>query len=245
VVFPVRDEWQNLKKLSRRLKTSSQKEKNKPLKGKCLLINAGPTREQIDPIRFISNHSSGKMGVALADAAIDYGAEVYLVLGPVAVFPKNKNVNVINVVSARDMTKECQRLFGKCDIAILAAAVADFTPEAVSDKKIKREDNDLIIRLKPTVDIAAMLGKARRPGQILAGFALETDNELENAKGKLSRKNLDIIVLNSLREKGAGFGHDTNRITIIDRNNNIDKFELKSKEEAARDILDKIVSMIS
>jgi phosphopantothenoylcysteine decarboxylase/phosphopantothenate--cysteine ligase len=221
-----------------------QKKKYKPLKGKRLLINAGPTQEKIDPVRFLSNHSSGKMGVALADAACKYGAEVELVLGPVNVYPKNSTIKVINVTSAESMAKECIARFGKCDIAILAAAVADFTPEIVSEKKIKRVDNGLMIRLKPTTDIATVLGKAKTSKQLLAGFALETDNELENAAMKLKRKNLDIIVLNSLNEKNAGFGFDTNKITIIDRYNNIDKFELKFKEEAARDILDKIVSMI-
>jgi phosphopantothenoylcysteine decarboxylase/phosphopantothenate--cysteine ligase len=226
------------------LKTSSQKKKYKPLSGKRLLINAGPTQEKIDPVRFISNHSSGKMGIALADAAFEYGADVDLILGPVNLFPQNSPVKIINVISAGSMAKECIERFKKCDIAILAAAVADFTPEIVSTKKIKRGDNDLIIKLKPTIDIAAELGKVKTAKQLLAGFALETDNELENAIGKLKRKNLDIIVLNSMNDKGVGFGSDTNRITIIDRYNNIDKFELKSKEEAARDILNKIVSMI-
>ena len=220
------------------------KKKYKPLKGKRLLINAGPTQEKIDPVRFISNYSSGKMGVALADAACEYGAEVELVLGPVNVYPRQSSVKVINVTSAESMANECIGRFGKCDIAILAAAVADFTPDIASKKKIKRGDNELIMNLKPTTDIATVLGKAKTSKQLLAGFALETDNELENAAMKLKRKNLDIIVLNSLNEKGAGFGYDTNRITMIDRYNNIDKFELKSKEEAARDILDKIVSMI-
>jgi phosphopantothenoylcysteine decarboxylase/phosphopantothenate--cysteine ligase len=166
------------------------------------------------------------------------------VLGPVNVYPEQSSVKIINVTSAESMAKECTTRFEKCDIAILAAAVADFTPEIVSEKKIKRSGNELIIKLKPTTDIAAALGKAKTANQILAGFALETDNELENAAGKLKQKNLDVIILNSLKEEGAGFGYDTNRITIIDRYNNIDKFELKSKEDAARDILDKIVSMI-
>jgi phosphopantothenoylcysteine decarboxylase/phosphopantothenate--cysteine ligase len=225
------------------LKASSQK-KDKPLKGKRLLINAGPTREQIDPVRFISNNSTGKMGVALADAAAEYGADVELVLGPVNVFPKNSSIKITNVVSAEEMAKECHARFIKCDIAILAAAVADFTPDNVSGTKIKKSENELVIRLKPTTDIASHLGKLKTPKQILVGFALETDNEMENASAKLKRKNLDIIILNSLKDEGAGFGYDTNRITIIDRYNIIDKFELKSKEEAARDILDKIVSMI-
>ncbi len=185
------------------------------------------------------------MGIALADAAAQYGADVELVLGPVDTLPENKSVKVINVTSAESMTNECKERFSQCDIAILAAAVADFTPEKVAGKKIKRGDNELIIKLMPTTDIAAELGRAKRADQLLVGFALETDNELENAISKLKRKNLDIIVLNSLKEKGAGFGFDTNRITIIDRNNNIGKFELKSKKEAARDIIDKIVSMMT
>jgi phosphopantothenoylcysteine decarboxylase/phosphopantothenate--cysteine ligase len=184
------------------------------------------------------------MGIALADAAAEYGASVVLVLGPVAIVPQNNSVKVINVTTAESMASECISRFEDCDIAILAAAVADFTPVMVSPKKIKKKESELILKLKPTTDIADTLGMKKKSSQFLAGFALETDNELENAKEKLLRKNLDIIVLNSLKEDGAGFGHDTNKITLIDRNNNIDKFELKSKEEAAKDILDKIVSMI-
>jgi len=184
------------------------------------------------------------MGIALADAAAQYGAVVDLVLGPVTITPQNSTINIINVSTADSMASECISRFPECDIAILAAAVADFTPTEIFDKKIKKDNTELIIRLKPTTDIAETLGKIKKPSQVLAGFALETDNELNNARAKLLRKKLDIIVLNSLREDGAGFGHDTNKITIIDRNNNIDKFELKSKEEAAKDILDKIISMI-
>jgi phosphopantothenoylcysteine decarboxylase/phosphopantothenate--cysteine ligase len=225
------------------LKNSSQRNSN-PLKGRRVLVNAGPTQENIDPVRFISNHSSGKMGIAIADAAAEAGAEVELVLGPVSVSPKSKNIKIIRVVSAASMAQECFSRFKNCDIAVLSAAVADFTPENISEKKIKKGDGELIIRLKPTTDIAAELGKMKRPEQFIAGFALETDNEIENARDKLLRKNMDIIVLNSLNDEGAGFGHDTNRITIIDRYNNIDKFGLKSKDEAARDILDKVISMI-
>jgi phosphopantothenoylcysteine decarboxylase / phosphopantothenate---cysteine ligase len=184
------------------------------------------------------------MGIALADAAAEYGADVELVLGPVDILPQNRSVKVINVTSAKLMTDECIARFGNCDIAILAAAVADFTPESITGTKIKRTDNEIIIKLKPTIDIASELGRNKKKKQLLVGFALETDNELENAISKLKRKNLDIIVLNSLKEEGAGFGFDTNRITIIDKRNNIDKFELKSKKEAAKDILNKIVSMI-
>lgn len=184
------------------------------------------------------------MGVAIADAAADMGASVDLVLGPASVVPSNNSVSVINVITASSMADECISRFPDCDIAILAAAVADYTPEIVSDLKLKKVTKDIVMRLKPTTDIAATLGKSKKDSQILVGFALETDNELENAKTKLLKKNLDIIVLNSLSEEGAGFGHDTNKITIIDRNNIIDNFELKSKEKAARDILDKIVSFI-
>jgi len=183
------------------------------------------------------------MGVALADAAADYGAEVDLVLGPTDINPLNNSVNVIKVISADSMAWECISRFPYADIAILSAAVSDFTPVKVERKKMKRGNKSLIINLKPTVDIAGTLGKSKKPSQVLAGFALETDNEISNAKEKLKKKNLDIIVLNSLRDHGAGFGHDTNRITIIDRNNNIDKFELKPKDEAARDILDKIITI--
>jgi phosphopantothenoylcysteine decarboxylase/phosphopantothenate--cysteine ligase len=184
------------------------------------------------------------MGIALADAAASYGATVELVLGPVNITPQNNSIKTIDVTTASSMAEECISRFPLCDIAILAAAVADFTPVEVSQKKIKKNNSDLFITLKPTTDIAKTLGMAKKPSQILAGFALETDNELENARGKLVNKNLDLIILNSLNEDGAGFGYDTNKITIIDRNNIIDKFELKSKEKAATDILDKIVSLI-
>jgi len=184
------------------------------------------------------------MGIALADAAAEYGADVDLVLGPVNVRPQNNSVNIINVTTAESMAAECIARFPGCDIAILTAAVADFTPAMISGKKIKKVETEMFIRLKPTTDIAETLGKSKKTSQILAGFALETDNELHNAKEKLFTKKLDIIVLNSLNEDGAGFGHDTNKITIIDRNNNIDKFELKSKKEAAKDILNKIVSFV-
>lgn len=184
------------------------------------------------------------MGIALADAAADYGAEVDLVLGPVSIAPKNKTIRTVNVVSATEMADRCISLFDNSDIAILAAAVADFTPERTEERKVKRTGDDLVLRLKPTPDIAESLGRMKRHGQIVAGFALETHNEIENASKKLEKKHLDLIIMNSMQDKGAGFGYKTNRITIIDRNNNIDKFELKTKEEAAKDILDKIVSMI-
>jgi len=222
----------------------TKKKINRPLKGKQVLINAGPTREPLDPVRFISNYSSGKMGIALADAAAEYGAEVDLVLGPVNISPKNNSIRVTKVTTAESMATECISKFPKSDITILSAAVADYTPVKVEKGKIKKTGKALSIRLRQTIDIAEELGKLKRTKQILAGFALETGNEIKNATSKLKRKNLDFIVLNSLKEPGAGFEYDTNRITIIDKYNNIDKFELKTKEEAARDILDKIVSMI-
>ena len=216
----------------------------KPLKGKRILINAGPTREPVDPVRFISNYSSGKMGIAIAEAASDYGAEVELVLGPVHFLPANTGIKITNVITAESMASACISLFPDCDIAILSAAVADFTPEKPEINKIKKNNKNFLLTLKATTDIAETLGKSKKPSQILVGFALETNDEINNATVKLNRKNLDFIVLNSLNEEGAGFEHDTNKITIIDRNNNIDKFELKSKDEAARDILNKIVSLI-
>jgi phosphopantothenoylcysteine decarboxylase/phosphopantothenate--cysteine ligase len=222
----------------------SKKKIFKPLKGKHILINAGPTREPLDPVRFLSNNSSGKMGIALADAASEYGAEVDLVLGPVNILPLNDSVKITRVTTAASMAKECISRFSSCNIAVLSAAVADYTPAKVEKHKIKKTGDNLTLKLLPTTDIAAALGSMKKPSQILAGFALETGNEISNAMGKLKSKNLDFIVLNSLRDSGSGFDTDTNRITIIDKYNNIDKFELKSKEDAARDILDKIVSMI-
>ena len=222
---------------------SKKKINELPLNGFRVFINAGPTVEPIDPVRFISNHSSGRMGIALADAAASMGAEVTLVLGPVSIKPSDERIRIIKVSTASEMKEASVAAFKKCDIAILAAAVADFTPETVAPSKIKRTGDKMVIKLKPTEDIAALLGSMKK-NQFLAGFALETENETDNAIGKLRRKNLDLIVLNSLREEGAGFGHDTNRITIIDRSNNIDKFELKTKGEVAVDILQKIISLV-
>ena len=181
------------------------------------------------------------MGIALAECASKMGANVNLVLGPVDIKPLSKDINVINVTTAKSMAEACMSLFPDSDIAILTAAVADFMPVSVADNKIKKQEDDILLKLKPTTDIAATLGKMKKQGQIIVGFALETNDELENAQKKLLRKNMDFIVLNSLNDKGAGFGYDTNKITIIDRNNIIDKFELKSKDEVAQDIINKIV----
>lgn len=221
----------------------SKKKRHEPLTGLKVMINAGPTVEPIDPVRFLSNYSTGRMGIALADAAADMGADVTLVLGPVSLSPRHSSIKVVNVTTAASMAEASISHFKECDIAILSAAVADFSPAETAVNKIKRGEEDLILRLRPTKDIAAELGKIKRDNQILAGFALETHSGPEHAMAKLKKKNLDLVVLNMSNEEGSGFGHDTNRITIIDRNNNIDKFELKSKDEAARDILDKIVKM--
>ena len=211
-----------------------------PLKGKKILLTAGPTYEAIDPVRFIGNHSSGKMGFAIAKAAANLGAEVYLISGPSQQQIKHSLVHRIDVVSAKEMYTAAHKYFNEVDIAILSAAVADYTPKNVATQKIKKKDSTLDIELIKTKDILASLGEIKK-NQFLVGFALETNNELENAKGKLKRKNLDAIVLNSLQDKGAGFATDTNKITIIDKNLKEKSFELKSKVEVAKDIINEII----
>lgn len=213
------------------------------LKGKKIMITAGPTYEKIDPVRFIGNYSSGKMGYALAEDCAERGAEVTLISGQVNISTANPNIKKISVESAEEMYNAAIKEFTSSDAAILCAAVADFTPELVADKKIKREKEDLIIKLKPTKDIAASLGKMKTENQVMVGFALETNDELNHAKDKLERKNLDFIVLNSLNDKGAGFRHDTNKITIVDKTNVIE-FTLKAKKEVANDIVNHMVKLI-
>ena len=213
---------------------------SKDLAGKKVLITAGPTYEKIDPVRFIGNHSTGKMGYALAEECAARGAKVSLVSGPVQIKAKHPNINTISVTSAEEMYNAANAEFEDSNICILCAAVADFKPETQADEKIKREKDDLIIRLKPTQDIAASLGAKKREDQIMVGFALETNNEAENAQGKLKRKNLDFIVLNSLKDANACFGYDTNKITIIEKDGTTKAFELKSKTEVAKDIIDNI-----
>lgn len=212
-------------------------ESEQDLAGKKVIISAGPTHERLDPVRYLGNRSSGKMGIELADEAARRGAEVHLVLGPSKHRPKHPKVQIIHVESAADMYKAVNKQWKTADWCIMAAAVADYTPLTVSDKKIKKKAGDLKIDLKRTQDILVSLGKAKSAHQLLVGFALETNNAREHAQGKLTRKNLDLIVLNSLADKGAGFGHDTNKITISDRHNKEQKFELKSKKEVASDIL--------
>ena len=215
-----------------------------PLKGKKVLITAGPTYEAIDPVRFIGNHSSGKMGFAIAKSAANLGAQVFLISGPSHQKINHSLVKRIDVVSAEEMYTAAHKYFAAVDIAILSAAVADYTPKNVATQKIKKNDATLEIELLKTKDILASLGEIKKH-QFLVGFALETNNELENAKSKLSRKNLDAIVLNSLQDKGAGFATDTNKITIIDKDLTEKSFELKSKVEVAKDIMNEIVKNIS
>ncbi|MFW5793322.1 MAG: bifunctional phosphopantothenoylcysteine decarboxylase/phosphopantothenate--cysteine ligase CoaBC [Bacteroidota bacterium] len=210
------------------------------LKNKKFLVTAGPTYEAIDPVRFIGNHSSGRMGFEIANKLADKGADVTLVAGPVNIISGNSNIKRIDVTSAKEMYEACIKYFPKVNAAVLAAAVSDFTIEKPSDTKIKKTKNtdDFSVKLKPTTDILAHLGSIKKPKQKLIGFALETDNEEKNALSKLKNKNLDFIVLNSLRDKGAGFKSPNNKITIIDNNNGIFRYKLKPKEEVADDIVD-------
>jgi len=217
--------------------------KDLPLTNKRVLITAGPTHEPIDPVRFIGNRSSGKMGIALALEAAKQGAKVDLVLGPTSLEYKHANITTYKIETAEQMYNQVDALFSDSDISIFAAAVADYSPEVVAENKIKKSGLDLSISLSKTTDILAEMGVRKKDKQFVVGFALETENELENAKSKLSRKKLDMIVLNSLNNKGAGFQHNTNKITIIDKANNITDFELKDKNEVAKDIINKIIKL--
>jgi len=214
---------------------------DRQLKGKTAIVTAGPTYEAIDPVRFIGNHSSGKMGFAIAEELADQGASVTLITGPTQQHTNHPGVTVTNVTSADEMYKASQTFFPQADITVLAAAVADYKPTTVADQKIKKKDENLTLELTKTTDIAASLGKLKHNGQIIVGFALETEHEQNNAIKKLESKNFDLIVLNSLNDNGAGFGHNTNKITIIDRKHNLTAFELKNKKEVARDIVNAII----
>lgn len=211
------------------------------LKGRNVLVTAGPTFEAIDPVRFIGNHSSGKMGYAIAESLAKAGASVTLVSGPTSINIQHPSVRIIKTVSAEEMFAACEKLFPGSDITILSAAVADYKPVSVADQKIKKSGNNLTLELTHTPDIAASLGQNKKPGQLIVGFALETENEKANAEKKLISKNFDLIVLNSLRDEGAGFATDTNKITIIDKQNRSKEFPLKSKKEVARDIVNAII----
>jgi len=218
--------------------------KQQLLKGKTVLITAGPTYEHIDPVRFIGNHSSGKMGFAIADAMAAHGAKVLLVAGPSSQQAKNTHITRINVTSAAEMFEECMKVYSKTEIAILCAAVADYAPVQVSTSKIKKAGNVLNIELHKTKDILKELGKLKRKKQLLIGFALETDNEEANALKKMKEKNLDFIVLNSLNDKGAGFGFDTNQISILHSNGTKKSFGLKPKKDVAQDIVEQIIQLL-
>lgn len=213
------------------------------LKNKKVLVTAGPTYESIDPVRFIGNHSSGKMGFALAEEFARHGADVTLISGPTDLTTNNPKIKRVDVTSADEMFEKTLKAFTKSEIAVMSAAVADYTPEKVSITKIKKSGDELHLKLKKTKDILAELGKHKTQKQTLVGFALETNKEVANAKQKLQKKNLDFIVLNSLRSKGAGFGFDTNKITIIDKVGVQTEYKLKSKTEVAHDIVQKIIDM--
>lgn len=215
---------------------------SRPLAGKRVLVTAGPTYEAIDPVRFIGNHSSGKMGIAIAKELYKRGAEVSLILGPVATEFSANGIHLTRVISANDMYNACHKLFEKTDLAIMAAAVADYTPVTKAEQKIKKNDSNLNLELTKTKDILKSLGEKKKEGQILVGFALETVNEKEYALEKLAKKNADMIVLNSLNDAGAGFSHDTNKITIFQKEGKEIQFDTKSKEEVAKDIVDTIIN---
>ncbi len=218
--------------------------KKTKLRAKKVIVSAGPTYEAIDPVRFIGNHSSGKMGFALANEMAERGAEVTLVSGPVNIELQHPNIQRVDVTSAAEMYEACTKAFEQSDIGIMAAAIADFTPENIAGKKIKKGEKPPEIKLKPTKDVLREMGTRKREDQLLIGFALETDNELENAVKKLHTKNLDLIVLNSLQDAGAGFRHSTNRVTLIHRDGDMRAFELKDKQEVAVDIVNRIEEML-
>lgn len=217
---------------------------NKPvLKNKRILITAGPTQEAIDPVRFISNHSSGKMGMAIAEAFYNAGASVTMVAGPLSV-PVVEGIEVVRVKSAQEMYEATKKHFAASHVIIFAAAVADYAAAEIASQKIKKKSDEMSIELKKTIDIAATLGKEKGEHQLMMGFALETQNALENAQSKLQRKGFDLIALNSLQDEGAGFRYDTNKVTLIDSDGEIQEFELKSKDAVAQDILTAIIKRI-
>ena len=222
---------------------NSHSKKKADLAGKKVLITAGPTREAIDPVRYISNHSTGRMGIELAEECVSRGASVDLILGPTVLKASHPAIKTTNVSSAQEMYEACREIFASSDIAIFAAAVADYTPENTSDIKIKKKAGDMDIALKRTPDIAAQMGDLKRKDQINVGFALETNNGEVNAKRKLDKKNFDLIVLNSLKDKGAGFKHNTNKVTIYQRGGTSQSYPLKSKRAVAADIMDTIVPL--
>ncbi len=228
-----------------REKFFNQDESSTELKGKTFLLTAGPTVEPIDPVRFISNHSSGKMGVALADTIAEKGGDVILIKGPTDVYPSHSAVNTIGINTAQELHDKSMQYFSQADVAIAAAAVSDYTPTQKVGHKIKKNEANLKLALQKTPDILNEWGKQKQDGQLLVGFALETEDAIAHARDKLAAKNLDMIVLNSLGDQGAGFGHDTNKITILDKYNNILSFELKPKKDVAKDIIAQITKLLA
>jgi phosphopantothenoylcysteine decarboxylase/phosphopantothenate--cysteine ligase len=219
-------------------------ERKKKLLNKRILLTAGPTHEMIDPVRFIGNYSSGKMGYAIGEAFAAEGATVHLISGPVSVKTDNKGIKVVHVTSANEMFEACKAEIGEMDVAVFNAAVADYTPVSFSGEKKKRKTGEWSLQLKPTLDIAGELGRSKKEGQLFIGFALEADQGVDQARKKLKDKNLDLIVLNSLQEPGAGFGTDTNKVTMIDRQGGEEVYELKPKREVAMDLVTRVIKML-
>lgn len=215
----------------------------RPLTGKKAMVTAGPTYEPIDPVRFIGNHSTGKMGLAIARELQHRGAEVTLIMGPIQVDMSSNGIPIVKVKTADEMYRASNKVFEKSDIAIMAAAVADYAPVAIAKEKIKKKEDRLVLELTKTKDILKSLGEKKKEGQVLVGFALETNDEERNAADKLQKKNADMIILNSLNDPGAGFGHDTNKITIFEKGGQQFSFDTKSKSEAAKDIVDTIIRL--
>jgi len=217
--------------------------KNLPLEGKKVLISAGPTIEQLDPVRYISNHSSGKMGYSLAETALSLGAEVKLISGPTNQSISSENIKIVHIKTGNELLEAIRNDYNNSDIVIMAAAVSDYKPIEFSEKKIKKDNNELNIKFEKTTDILFELGQNKK-NQILVGFALENNNELSHAKNKLEKKNLDLIVLNSLNDEGAGFGYDTNKITVVDYSGKVTPYELKKKDEVAEDVFKHIIELM-
>ena len=217
--------------------------KNLPLEGKKVLISAGPTIEQLDPVRYISNHSSGKMGYSLAETALSLGAEVKLISGPTNQSISSENIKIVHIKTGNELLEAIRNDYNNSDIVIMAAAVSDYKPIEFSEKKIKKDNNELNIKFEKTTDILFELGQNKK-NQILVGFALENNNELSNAINKLEKKNLDLIVLNSLNDEGAGFGYDTNKITVVDCSGNVTSYKLKKKNEVADDVFKHIIELM-
>ena len=217
--------------------------KNLPLEGKKVLISAGPTMEELDPVRYISNHSSGKMGYSLAETALSLGAEVKLISGPTNQSISSENIKIVHIKSGKELHEAILNDYNNSDIVIMAAAVSDYKPIEFSEKKIKKDNNELNIKFEKTTDILFELGQNKK-NQILVGFALENNNELSNAINKLEKKNLDLIVLNSLNDEGAGFGYDTNKITVVDCSGNVTPYKLKKKNEVADDVFKHIIELM-